>query len=138
MKRPAGITIIAIVYIVLAVLSLVWSGLVFGLGGLGSFFGGLFGADNVAALGTSSAWSGFLGILTAVAQIVVAIGLMGMKKWAWFLALASVALTVVQGIVGIFGGGPFALMCGVLGLAIPVGILVYLLLPGIRQAFGIQ
>jgi uncharacterized membrane protein (DUF2068 family) len=120
------------------VLSLVWSGLVFGLGGLGSFFGGLFGADNVTALGTSSAWSGFLGILTAVAQIVVAIGLMGMKKWAWFLALASVALTVVQGIVGIFGGGPFALMCGILGLAIPVGILVYLLLPGIRQAFGIQ
>jgi uncharacterized membrane protein (DUF2068 family) len=92
----------------------------------------------VAALGTSSAWSGFLGILTAVAQIVVAIGLVGMKKWAWFLALASVALTIVQGIVGIFGGGPFALMCGILGLAIPVGILVYLLLPGIRQAFGIQ
>jgi hypothetical protein len=52
MKRPTGITMIAIVYIVLAVLSLLWGGLVFGLGGLGSFFGGLFGADNVAALGT--------------------------------------------------------------------------------------
>ena len=71
MKRPTGITIIAIVYIVLAVLSLLWSGLVFGLGGLGSLFGGLFGADNVAAMGTSSAWSGFLGIVTALVQIVV-------------------------------------------------------------------
>jgi heat shock protein HslJ len=39
MKRPTGITIIAIVYIVLAVLSLLWSGLVFGLSGLGSSFG---------------------------------------------------------------------------------------------------
>jgi hypothetical protein len=138
MKRPTGITMIAIVYIVLAVLSLLWGGLVFGLGGLGSFFGGLFGADNVAALGTSSAWSGFVGILGALVQIAVAIGLLAMKRWAWFLALAGVGLTVVQGIIGILGGGPFAFMCGILGLGIPVGILIYLLLPGIRRAFGIQ
>ena len=136
MKRPTGITIIAVVYIALAVLSLLWSGLVFGLGGLGSLFGGLFGADNVAALGTSSAWSGFVGILAALVQIAVAVGLLAMKKWAWILALAGVALTVVQGIVGILGGGPFAFMCGLLGLAIPLGILIYLLLPGTRQVFG--
>ena len=138
MRRPTGITIIAILYIVLAVLSLLWSGLVFGVGGLSSLFGGLFGADNVAAYGTSSAWSGFLGILTALVQIVVAIGLLSLKKWAWILALVSVALTVVQGIVGIFGGGPFAFMCGILGLAIPAGILIYLLLPGTRRVFGMQ
>lgn len=138
MRRPTGITVIAVLYIVLAVLSLLWSGLIFGVGGLSSLFGGLFGADNVAALGTSSAWSGFLGILAALVQIVVAIGLLSLKKWAWILALASVALTVVQGIVGIFGGGPFAFMCGILGLAIPVGILIYLLLPGTRRVFGMQ
>jgi hypothetical protein len=138
MRRPTGITIIAVLYIVLAVLSLLWSGLVFGVGGLSSLFGGLFGADNVATFGTSSAWSGFLGILTALVQIVVAIGLLSLKRWAWILALVSVALTVVQGIVGIFGGGPFAFMCGILGLAIPAGILIYLLLPGTRQVFGMQ
>jgi hypothetical protein len=138
MKRPTGITIIASLTILLAVLSLLWSGLIFGVGGLSSLFGGLFGADNVAALGTSSSWSGFLGIITALVQIVVAIGLLSMKKWAWILALVSVALTVVQGIVGIFGGGPFAFMCGILGLAIPLGILIYLLLPGTRRAFGMQ
>jgi hypothetical protein len=138
MRRPTGITLIAVLYIVLAVLSLLWSGLVFGVGGLSSLFGGLFGADNVAAYGTSSAWSGFLGILTALVQIVVALGLLSLKKWAWILALVSVALTVVQGIVGIFGGGPFAFMCGILGLALPVGILIYLLLPGTRRVFGMQ
>lgn len=138
MRRPTGITIIAVLYIVLAVLSLLWSGLVFGVGGLSSLFGGLFGADNVAAFGTSSAWSGFLGILTALVQIVVALGLLSLKRWAWILALVSVALTVVQGIVGIFGGGPFAFMCGILGLAIPLGILIYLLLPGTRRVFGMQ
>jgi hypothetical protein len=138
MRRPTGITIIAVLYIILAVFSLLWSGLVFGVGGLSSLFGGLFGADNVAAFGTSSAWSGFLGILAALVQIVVAIGLLSLKRWAWILALVSVALTVVQGIVGIFGGGLFAFMCGILGLAIPVGILIYLLLPGTRRLFGMQ
>jgi hypothetical protein len=133
-----GITLIAVLYIILAVLSLLWSGLVFGVGGLSSLFGGLFGADNVAAFGTSSAWSGFLGIVAALVQIVVAIGLLSLKKWAWILALVSVALTVVQGIVGIFGGGLFAFFCGILGLAIPVGILIYLLLPGTRRVFGMQ
>ena len=138
MRRPTGITIIAVLYIVLAVLSLLWSGLIFGVGGLSSLFGGLFGADNVTDFGTSSAWSGFLGIIAAVLQIVVAIGLLSLKRWAWILALVSVAVTVVQGIVGIFGGGPFAFMCGILGLAIPVGILIYLLLPGTRRVFGMQ
>ena len=52
------------------------------------------------------------------------------------LALVGVVLTVIQGLIGIFGGGPFAFMCGIMGLAIPLGILIYLLQPGVRQAFG--
>jgi hypothetical protein len=138
MQRPTGITILAILYIVLAILSLLWSGLVFGVGGLSSLFAGLFGTESVAAFGTSSAWAGFLGILAAIVQFAVAIGLLSMKKWAWVLALIGVAVTVIQGIVGVFGGGPFGFMCGILGLLIPAGILVYLLRPGIRQAFGVE
>ena len=136
MHRPTGITVIAVVYIILALLSLLWSGLVFGVGGLSSLFGGLFGAESMATFGASSGWSGFVGIIVAVVQIVIAIGLLSMRHWAWILALVGVALTVIQGIIGIFGGGPFAFMCGILGLAIPLAILIYLLQPGVRQAFG--
>ena len=137
MKRPTGITIIAILYIVLAILSLLWSGLVFGVGGLSSLFGGLVGAESVAAFGVSSGWAGFLGIVTAVVQFIVAIGLLSMKKWAWILALIGVGLTVVQGVVSLFAGGPFGFMCGGLALIIPVIILIYLLRPTIRGAFGV-
>ena len=137
-ERPVGVSVIAVAYIILAILSLLWSGLVFGVGGLSSLFGGLFGAESVAAFGVSSGWSGFVGIITAIVQFVVAFGLLTMKKWAWGLALVGVALTAGQGLGGILGGGPFAFMCGILGLAIPVGILIYLLRPGIRQTFGIQ
>jgi hypothetical protein len=137
MKRPTGITIIAILYIVLALLSLLWSGLVFGVGGLSSLLGGLVGAENVAAFGASTGWAGFLGIISTVVQFIVAIGLLSMKKWAWILALIGVGLTVVQGVLGLFAGGVFGFMCGGLALIIPVIILIYLLRPAIRGAFGV-
>jgi hypothetical protein len=137
MQRPTGITIITILFFVLAVLSLLWSGLVFGVGGLSSLFGGLFGAEQVAAFGTSSAWSGFLGIIVAFLQLAVAIGLLSMRKWAWVLGLVAVALTVLEGVVGVFSGGPIAFMCGILGLIIPVAILIYLVSNRVRNAFGV-
>ena len=137
MERPTGITVIAIAYFVLGLLSLVWSGLVFGIGGLGALFGGLLGVGNVAAASTAGAWSGFLGILAAIVQFAVGIGLLKMQKWAWILALVGVAVTVIQGIVGMVGGGPFAFMCGLLGLVLPVAILIYLLTPHVRQVFGV-
>ncbi len=135
-ERPIGIGILAVLYIILAILSLLWSLMVFGVGGLSSLFGGLFGLEDIAAFGASSGWSGFVGIVTAVIQFVVAFGLLAMKKWAWALALIGVGLTVIQGVIGVFSGGLFAFMCGILGLAIPIGILIYLLLPGTRRAFG--
>jgi hypothetical protein len=136
-KRPLGISILAVAFIILAILSLLWSGLVFGLGGLSSLFGGVLGAENLAAYGVSNAWSGFVGIIAASVQLVTAFGLLAMKKWAWILALISVALTVIEGLIGLFAGGPFGFMCGSLGLIVPVIILVYLLLASTRQAFGV-
>jgi len=137
MKRPTGITIIAILSILLAVLSLLWSGLVFGVGGLSSLFAGVFGAESIAAFGVSTGWAGFLGIITAVVQLAVAFGLLAMKKWAWILALIGVALMVIQGVISMFAGGVFGFMCGGLALIIPVIILIYLLRPTIRGAFGV-
>ena len=137
MERPTGITVIAIAYFVLGILSLLWSGFVFGLGGLGTLFAGLFGAEAMAAASTAGAWSGFLGILAAIVQFAVGIGLLKMKKCAWILALIGVALTVIQGIAGMFSGGPFAIMCGLLGLLLPVAILIYLLTSKVREAFGL-
>ena len=136
-KRPIGISILAVAYIILAILSLLWSGLVFGVGWLTSLFGGLFGAASVAAFGVSSGWSGFVGIIVAGVQFAVAFGLLAMKKWAWILALVGVGLTVLEGVIGMFGGGAFGWMCGSLGLIVPIAILVYLLLPGTRRVFGV-
>lgn len=137
-KRPLGITIITILYIILGILSLLWSSLVFGVGGMTTMFGSLFGADAISSFGSSNVWSGTFGIVTAIVQIVVAIGLFTMKRWAWYLAIIAVGLTVIEGVIGIFGGGFFAFVCGGIGLLIPIAILIYLLRPKIRELFGIQ
>ena len=136
-KRPTGITVLFWFYLIFGILSLLWSGAVLGVGGLTALFGGLFGLDNMAAFGNSNAWSGYVGLLAAVVQIIVAFGLAGLKKWAWYLALIGVGLTVVQGIAGIFAGGMFAFICGSLGLIIPAIMLFYLLKKDIRTVFGV-
>jgi len=135
-ERPAGVTLIAILFIGLGILSLLWSGLIFGVGGLSSLFGGLFNAENIAAFGTSSTWAGFLGILAAALQIVAGFGLLSLKKWAWILALVSIAVTIVQGLVGMFSSGLFVFLCGVFGLLIPIGMLIYLLRRDTRSLFA--
>lgn len=135
-KRPTGISVLFWVYLILGILSLLWSGMVLGIGGLSALFGGIFGMDNVSNFGSSSAWSGYIGLITALVQIIVAFGLLSMKKWAWILAVIGVALTVIQGIMGIFAGGMFAFICASLGLVIPAIILFYLLRADIRAAFG--
>jgi len=134
-KRPTGISVLFWVYLILGILSLLWSGMVLGIGGLSAFFGGIFGMENVTSFGSSSAWSGYVGIIVAIVQIIVAFGLAAMKKWAWVLAIVGVVLTVIQGILGILGGGVFAFICGSLGLIVPAIILFYLLRSDIRAAF---
>lgn len=137
-RRPTGVAVVAALYYFLGLLSLLWSLLVFGFGGLSSFFGAIVGAEQMAAFGEATAWSGFLGLFSAVVQIAIGFGLLGMKKWAWFLALIGVGITVLQGVVGILTGGPYGFMCGSLVIVIPIAILVYLLRPVTRRAFGMQ
>ena len=135
-ERPTGISVLFWVYLILGILSLLWSGMVLGVGGLSAFLGSIFGMETVSNFAVSSAWSGYLGIITAIVQIIVAFGLAAMKKWAWVLAIIGLGLTFVQGIVGMSNGGIFALMCGSLGLIVPAIILFYLLRANIRMAFG--
>jgi hypothetical protein len=43
---------------------------------------------------------------------------------------------VIGGVLGMFSGGLWTLCCGLFGLIIPAGILIYLLRPEVRKAFG--
>lgn len=135
-QRPSGIAILALVYILLAIFSLLWSLLVFNVGGLAATVGTLFGAQSMTASGVDNVVSGTLGIITAIVELIVAFGLWKLRSWAWLLAIIAVGMNVVNGVLGIFSGGLWTFCCGLFGLIIPVAILVYLFRPEVRRAFG--
>lgn len=137
-KRPAAITAIALFFIVLAVISFVWSLIIFGVGGVSAVVGGLLQIENMSAFASSNTWSGFFGIVAAIAQFVAAVGLLLIKKWAWYLAVLAVGVSVFQGVIGLFGGGLFSLLCGALLLILPLLVLLYLLSGKIRELFGVN
>jgi uncharacterized membrane protein (DUF2068 family) len=135
-NRPAGVTLLAIVFLILGLLSLLWSMLVFGFGAATSVTGAIFGDQAMTAIGGNQTVNGIVGIVGAVVDLIVAYGLLALKRWAWLLALLGVAISVVTGILGLFSGGLIAACCGVLGLVVPAVIVFYLLRPEVRQAFG--
>jgi uncharacterized membrane protein (DUF2068 family) len=135
-QRPGGVTLLGFVFVFLGIVSLVWSLILLGLGSLTWLTGAIFDATGMEATGSTNTWQAFLGLFGAGLQFVIGFGLLNLKRWAWFLAFLGVAVTVVQGVVGIFSGGFFAFCCGVFGLIIPAAILFYLLRRDVRQAFG--
>ena len=135
-QRPTGVTLLAIAFIILGLLSLFWSMLVFGFGAATGVVGTLFGDDVMATVGGAQTINGIVGVVGAVIDLIVAYGLLALKRWAWLLALVGVGITVVSGVLGLFSGGFVAVCCGVIGLIIPAAILYYLLQPDVRRAFG--
>ena len=128
--RPMGITILAVIFILLGIYSFLWSMLQFGFGGFQSMTA-IFG---FSVGGSANLWAGFLGMLTGGVQLVTGIGLLQMKSWAWYLAFIGIGLSILQGVMGLFDG---SFICGAISLIIPVGIAIYLLRQEIRDLFGI-
>jgi hypothetical protein len=130
--RPQGVALIAGLFIVLALFSLVWSLFVMGVGGVVGLFGFVTGVEG--AFGPF--WSGIFGIIIAVVDLIVAVGLLGLRRWAWLLALIVLAVNVVNYALSMFSGGLWAFCCNGLGIIIPLAILFYLIRPDVRRAFG--
>ena len=135
-ERPSGVTILAVIYILLGLLSLVWSLLVFGVGAVTGLTGAIVGAENMTSFGSANFWGGIIGVAGAMLDFIIAYGLLNLRPWGCMLALIGLAITVITGVLGLMSGGFFAVCCGILGLLVPAGILYYLLRPDVRKAFG--
>ena len=142
MKRPTGVTIIAVLTL-LGAASLA-------LGGFAFFFVAFMGMTGRDAGGPVSAAIGGMGIaggfsllvLTGVA-VCVAIGVLELREWARIVSLASIAVGIGCTILSLFTFRGYAVMpvvpsiaCHVLVVATAAWMLAYLLLPRVRIAFS--
>ena len=123
MKRPFGVTVIAIFALIGGLLGLCLPSLTL----MGStLFSGILGSVGVAA-------SIFL-FVGPILQLVFAFGAFKLSSWAWVLGLISTGITVLGVVVSLFNGASF--WSAIWGSIVPVIIFIYLLTPKVRQAFG--
>jgi hypothetical protein len=124
MKRPGGVTLIAILALIGGLFGLCWPILAFTGSAL---FGGI--------LGTVGAVAGIFLLVGPLLQLVFAYGAFKLRSWAWYLGLIASGITVLGVIINLIGGASiFSALCGSL---LSVIIFIYLLMPNVRQAFGV-
>ncbi len=123
MKRPFGITLIAILALIGGLFGLCWPILVF----TGSaFLGPIFGTVGVIA--------GIFLIIGPLLQLIFAYGALNLRSWAWYLGLISTGITVLGVVIHLFNGASF--WSAIWGSLFSIIIFIYLLSPNVRRAFG--
>jgi hypothetical protein len=135
MQRPASVTLIALIQMVFAGLTL----LVSLLGVMaGALLGGLAasGGDQILgiALGGLVILIFLLGLASGFLSIVFAIGLLQLRGWGWLGSLIMQSLGLGFGVLQLLSGERGAMS---LGSVIISGVIVYVLLrPEVKRAFG--
>lgn len=94
--RPAGVSIVAGAFIILGIYYFIWSLFLFGVslfsGSESIFYQSLLGSDLMSAI---------LGMITTVIMVATGIGLLGLKKWSWYLAFLALVLMLFHIVFGL-------------------------------------
>jgi hypothetical protein len=135
MKRPVGVTILAVIAVIYGIFSL----LLALLGLLGSAL--LASHVAAAAIKYSAGTLAYATISDAVLGILYlafGIGAFRLKGWAWTTGVAALVLEIVRQIAGIVIQGFKASTIVIDGIIIVIALLLlwYLFRPSIRGAFG--
>jgi hypothetical protein len=138
MERPTGVTI-------LAVLAFIGAGLLV-FAALGAMLmGGVMlsrmGAGPIGVLGgVGVAVAAVIFLVIAVLYVVMGVGLLKVQNWARILTIVLVGLGALAQALGVLGAlahfHPFLFVWRAIFVAIDVWIIVYLLKPHVKQAFG--
>lgn len=136
MKRPVGVTIIAVLAIIYGVFSLLLA--LLGLLGTALLASGVGAVANRYSAGTlvyATISDAVLGIL----YLAFGIGAFTLKRWAWTAGVIALVLDVVRQIVGVVMRGFTAgnTVSFIITIVVALVVLWYLFRPNVRAAFGI-
>jgi len=97
--------------------------------------GGVPIADLIASRLPNTLFIGFYAMAIAVAiSLVAGFGMLSLKTWAWWLGLIGAAWSLASSIWGLTQGASWCLALP--ALILPAIVIIYLLQPRVRQAFG--
>jgi hypothetical protein len=135
MKRPTGVTILAILALIGGILSLLGG---FGLVALGA--SSTLATSSVIS-GTSATLFGLVAIVTGVLALAFAIGAFRGAGWAWVLGIVAEVLNLVSYVVQIGIGATKGqvgneITSNIVGIVISAIILWYLNRQNVKAYFG--
>lgn len=136
-RRPMGITILAVLGIISGLVTILLALPSLGVGGLLLTPEGQQAAQSAqtpSGLGIPLLVFGAGFLLLGVLNLVFGVGAMGLRSWAWPLGVGLQSFNLVLNVVDWIQGG-FSL-ADLLNVALAVVIMWYLLQPNIRAAFG--
>jgi hypothetical protein len=130
-RLPFTVIVVAILFIVGGIISLVWGLVETATGGVGWLTGLVTFSESVRVWGGSTLWSGLVGLVSGATQVAAGIGLFLRQTWAWIVALIFSGLWLVNALIDTFSGNPWAIF----GAIVPGFCIVVLLSTAARQAF---
>jgi hypothetical protein len=133
MKRPAGVTILALIAIIYGIFSL----LLALLGLLGSALLAS-GAGHVKYSAGTLAYATITDAVLGILYLAFGIGAFALRRWAWTTGVAALVLDVVRQVVGVVIHGFSAgnTVGFIITIVIAIVLLWYLFRPDVRAAFG--
>jgi hypothetical protein len=131
MNRPTGVTIIAVLALISGTFSLCGGCFLLGFGAIAGPLGALFGGGQ---LGSSAFLSGISWSIGAAISLAAGFGMLSLKQWAWWLGLIGATWSLASSIWGATQGASWCF--ALIGMLLPAIVVIYLLQPRIRQAFG--
>lgn len=136
MKRPVGVTILAVIAIVYGIFSLLLA--LLGLLGSALLASGVAAAAIRYSAGTL-AYATISDVVLGILYLAFGIGAFRLKGWAWTAGIAALVLDVVRQIVGIVviqGFTATKIVGASITIVIALLLLWYLFRPNVRAAFG--
>ena len=131
MRIPTGVSVLAVFFIVLGFLGIIWGFVLIGMGGLSWLVGLVTVTDTAEAWAGGALWRGILDMVTGMGKIAAGFGLLSGYYWAWLLSVILSVIWFIGPLLGLLRGSMFSLF----GLILPGIILYYLLTPAVRRAF---
>ena len=141
MARPTGVTILAVLSFIGAILMVIGAAVMFLVGssaGIAAMAGR--GGNIGGPLAAMGAFAGIACLILAVLYVVNGVGLMKLRAWARLLTILLVLLGIVFEVMGIAralsGMHVGIIVWELILIAIDAWILMYLFKPHVKAAFG--
>ena len=135
MKRPTGITVLAVMAVIYGIFNLLLT--LLGLLGSALLASGVAAASIKYSAGTL-AYATIVDFVIGIVFLAFGIGAFQLKGWAWTTGIAALVLEVVRQVVGLGlqGFSVGTMVRDGITIVIALVLLWYLFRPNVRAAFG--